>query len=418
MSYNYLLIENGIQYFESSDIDSVLHEYLVVLKNHLLFCKNNNIRPSHSNNTNLYVVKTTKSVDAKFFNIYHEKYYFDLQNFNIVSYSKLQGSTKYFAQLILAELIEEIKELFPKSKQNQVPINIQPCEPVQPKQISLKSMIDATAKLVVEEPVINNVSETVMQIEKKPNVLDSNIIINNSDLSIDDISESELKAELDKLQKLRDDKLEKLFVLKDKHEEAVEGYTSLITDINSSKMSNRLQKDKLERKQREYDGAKSTYRKIKADLALPRNDSKIDENNIPVLFADKYPIFKFMDENNILDTDVEFDTYTEIYNKLTENQQTDDTVYVPHNFHYLDEDKKKHFEEFINTTKTNYPSVDDLLMQLEEKDRIDVMSDMTKSSDTSSVFESSNTNATATLVKDMESANTLNKMKSLMSGNI
>jgi hypothetical protein len=43
-----------------------------------------------------------------------------------------------------------------------------------------------------------------------------------------------------------------------------------------------------------------------------------DEDKIPILFVDKYPVFKFLDTNNLLDQEQEYELFTDLYNKLLE----------------------------------------------------------------------------------------------------
>ena len=45
-------------------------------------------------------------------------------------------------------------------------------------------------------------------------------------------------------------------------------------------------------------------------------ENKITDENIPIMFQKQYPILKFMDMNELLDKDDDYDTYKSLYNDM------------------------------------------------------------------------------------------------------
>ena len=72
------------------------------------------------------------------------------------------------------------------------------------------------------------------------------------------------------------------------------------------------------------------------------------ENKISILFKDKYPIFKFMDGKNLLNTDDEYLHYVNMHDELYPKKMHNIETYVPHNIHYLDEVEKNKYENIKN----------------------------------------------------------------------
>lgn len=77
----------------------------------------------------------------------------------------------------------------------------------------------------------------------------------------------------------------------------------------------KLEKEKLDEFKRRYESDKSIYMNIKQD---------IDENNIPELFKDQYPIMKILDNMNILNDENGFKFY---YRKMCEILKNKTNVY-------------------------------------------------------------------------------------------
>jgi len=101
-------------------------------------------------------------------------------------------------------------------------------------------------------------------------------------------------------------------------------------------LSCQLQKDKNElkhkkdledEKRRKFEANKVVYFRIKQDI----QNGKIDEDNIPVLFVDDYPIFKFLDTEGLIDKDDNF----LIYMDLIEKDKTDSDIPIQNSYNEL-----------------------------------------------------------------------------------
>jgi hypothetical protein len=180
-----------------------------------------------------------------------------------------------------------------------------------------------------------------------------------------------LKEQLDKLNELKEQQLDIIDDAKDKLEDDRDKLTEYYCNISSEKRMLRIQKQKEEEKQRIFEADKKVYEKIKIDIIKER----ISEDNLPELFINKYPIFKFMDLNNLLDTDNDYDTYKSLYDEMYPPEKKINDPYVQHNVHYQKENK-------------SIPSVDEILADLES----DESDDSDKSNDTESMYKETNNN--------------------------
>ena len=409
----YRVVQSNNTLFESDSIDVALHEYLNILKEHILFCFANNFSPSNSNSDSLYVT-TVSYHQGKLYPIYMEKYYIDFNSFNLWASVNNQPPEVVTQSYFICKITESLKRLLETHSTNKnnhtlidskhqyrdktlnwlnqqhKPHNSIPTEP-------------STIPVLTQNKQSTELSKPSIIIEKIQNKeLDKAKIINETKQDIsEDLSEEQIKQELDRLIKIRETKLDTIFKLQDKKELEQENYTNVLCDINTAKMKNKLIKEKLEREKRKYDGAKSTYNKIKSDLNLPSTDRPFDESNIPILFADKYPIFKFMDENNLLNTANEFEIYYDMYTALVdENCPDDEKLNIEPN---VDQETRKLVDDFIINNQDTYPSVDKLLEEQEEKNRSTNVNNPSQEQPTS-IFKQNNIN--------------LSKIKDLMSGNI
>lgn len=102
---------------------------------------------------------------------------------------------------------------------------------------------------------------------------------------------------------------------------------------------------------------------------------KLLESKISVLFKDIYPIYKFMDSKDLLNTEDEYIHYINIYNEIFPKLKEErEDVYVPHNIHYLNEIEQKKYENIKSANKDmlgdyfnkNRKSLDQVLSKLDE----------------------------------------------------
>jgi hypothetical protein len=182
---------------------------------------------------------------------------------------------------------------------------------------------------------------------------------------------------LTELKNKENERLEKLKEIADKEEEKL---SALGNELGDKRREHFKNKEKEEENKNMFIANKKAYYLIKRDI----EDQKITESNISVLFKDYYPIYKFMDRNQLLDTDDEYVQYVNIYNELYPKQSFSVESYVPHNIHYLNDDEQKKYdhinksnkdmiEAFIENSKptNNRKSLEEVLLDIDREDNYD-----------------------------------------------
>jgi len=148
--------------------------------------------------------------------------------------------------------------------------------------------------------------------------------------------------------------------LKEQHKKDMAEYDNYLSELNNQKTLLRKAKDKSEQKMKIYESDKNSYCKINANIKkiLDPEEQKLAERNISPLFKQKYPIFKYMEDNNLLNTDGEFDVYCELfdsmYNSLGETE-------------YISDIHVSECKMYVDKYKNTIPSYEQLI---KEKDRI------------------------------------------------
>lgn len=88
--------------------------------------------------------------------------------------------------------------------------------------------------------------------------------------------------------------------------------------INKSIQENEIRKSEFKRKEKlteqknRFDANKKAYLMMKKNIET----GLLKEDKIPILFEKEYPIYKFMDNTNILNTDNAFETFFKLYDEL------------------------------------------------------------------------------------------------------
>jgi hypothetical protein len=77
-----------------------------------------------------------------------------------------------------------------------------------------------------------------------------------------------------------------------------------------------------------------TYHRIKESI----EEGTLTEETIPPMFAQKYPIFKFLDTENLIDDENVYDIYCELFDKTCPKKVIINNPYIPHNVNYLQDD--------------------------------------------------------------------------------
>lgn len=126
----------------------------------------------------------------------------------------------------------------------------------------------------------------------------------------------ELKRQIDELSKLKDAEIDELENLNENLHEFENKIIEEKFSVDAEKNKLKRDKEKWEEFKNIFNADKKIYKIMKEQL----DNSEIDE--IPELFEKKYPIFRVLDDNNLLDTSSEIYEYIKL---LPE----DDSVYIP-----------------------------------------------------------------------------------------
>lgn len=170
-------------------------------------------------------------------------------------------------------------------------------------------------------------------------------------------------------------------------EKQTKNYGRFIDKLNDEKRIIRVLEEKEEQRKRIFESDKSVYYKVFKQL----EDGKITEKHIPIFFKEKYPIFKYMDEQSFLEDEKEYSIYLLLFNKINskeEDKRIGDKVKSLNIFqqYYLDEDEladlnnvyeehKDVIDNFVEFMKehvaSNIPSFDEAMADAESDDEVE-----------------------------------------------
>jgi len=158
---------------------------------------------------------------------------------------------------------------------------------------------------------VNNSSDIHVQLPP----INTEIVITSEESEVDI---DELKRRIDELNRLKDAEMNNLENLNKNLHDQENIVIAEKFSVDAEKNKLKLDKEKWEEFKNIFNADKKIYKIMKEQIA----NEDIDE--IPELFEKKYPIFKILDENNLLD--IPSDIYE--YIKLLPE---DDSVYIPKN---------------------------------------------------------------------------------------
>ena len=144
--------------------------------------------------------------------------------------------------------------------------------------------------------------------------INTEILISSNNEEPEDLEE--LKKRIDELNKLKEQEIDDLENLNENLHEYENKIIQEKYNVDADKNKLKRDKEKWEEFKNIFNADKKIYRIMREQF----DRSEIDE--IPELFEKKYPIFKLLDENNLLDTSSEIYEYIKL---LPE----DDSVYIP-----------------------------------------------------------------------------------------
>lgn len=212
-----------------------------------------------------------------------------------------------------------------------------------------------------------------------PRPMDS--ILLKGDDNFSDISPVTLKKTIDALENLKQQEEKTLKELEQINEGDTENFSKFCNNLGDVKREFLKNQEREQERRNKFEANKSAYRKMKQHI----EEGKITEKQISPLFINDYPIYKFMDDHEIMDKPDDYIVYLSLYDELYPEKKTVPvTTYVPHNIHYLsDEEQKKYLtikndskniiEEFMHSQNSTsgqkkYPSVDEILEQVDDNE--------------------------------------------------
>jgi len=239
----------------------------------------------------------------------------------------------------------------------------------------VQEIIEKSSDLLETEIIPNSLLEEEIQ---KIRPMNSIILEKDGDLS-------ELKEKMELLKVLKETEEKKLKELEQIKEKDSENFVKYCEDVNDNKRLYFKEKERAEERRNRFEANKVAYNRMKQDIL----NGKLSENNISCLFANEYPIYKFMDQKQLLDQPDDYITFLNIYDQMHPNNTLEkENTYVPHNIHYLSEDEQKTYqnvketqkdliEEFINHNNNNnnnnksYPPIEEVLSSIDHDENQD-----------------------------------------------
>ena len=171
----------------------------------------------------------------------------------------------------------------------------------------------SSSDINVNLPVIN----TEIQITSDATKQEINQETNEENIE-EDINEEDLKKQIDELNRLKEQEIKDL-------EKLNEGFHEIENEVFGKNAILTAEKNKLTRDKENWEEFKNIFnvdKKIYRTMKEKIANKEMEETEIPELFEKKYPIFKVLDENNILDTVEDIHEYIKLL-------PTDDSVYIP-----------------------------------------------------------------------------------------
>jgi len=321
--------------YQTDDFIFILHEYLSIINDKLTFLINHNLQLSINklNFDHLYILRCIDD-GSKYFPICtKEKIYFDFKSKKLVN--AITDSS--IINNLISNICNNLNLLNSGSKNTHEPIFIQ-------------------------KPTFN-----------------PNRVIENLTESIDFSDPDKLKNKIDELEKLKNEKLNKLEDNKKIHTKDVKDFTKFSTNLFNKKRDLNEIKDELQQKHNVYKSDKKAYQMMKLDIEA----GDLEEKFISPFFVKKYPIFKFMDQHNLFDQHDEFNVYNDLDDTLNEkdNEQSYLQKNIPQNIidefieeygqKYNDDDISSEIDDESDNDEESVSSDEEIILQLRPQEKKD-----------------------------------------------
>lgn len=385
--YEFTIYENNSTIGKSNYLNIALNKLLFIVRKNLCLLHKNNItlNTRFDNNSFIKINILTSHTNTK---LEVEKIEFDLEQCKFVSNSMNDFNTNLddFNISILNDIISLKSTLYqtvepiikPQVTTNKPQVtSIKPqITPVKHETLLAKLEVVPTKSeappITTTKPQITIIKPPTTEKETKPtDPLDSDSDDDIPDEAITPEALELLETDLRKLEELKEEGLKKIQEVKEHQKKESDKYENVLFELHDKKKQERMRKEKEQQNRKVFEYDKKIYAEMKKEIEKPLHIRKFDENNIPILFRPKYPIFKFMEQESKFGNEKEFELYSElhdaIYNKPEEtnsNSNLDNEIYIPHNIHYLNDTEKEKFFNLVNNNK--YPSLDSLLIEQEK----------------------------------------------------
>ena len=409
--YTYTLYENNEAVYSTESLDNAMHELLCLIRNYMVFIKSHGLSLGKKKLDNPYISSAITNLDPKKrYNIITENIYFSLNDY---SFHTDLGNIFVYYDTLHTRLINELKNLQNVPFDN-IKVVSDNTKIIQNKIGTTKSVTNNKLTLIPsklnneqtdEKLTTKNITELITDTTKILTDVQKNIELNTKSINVtdimpctdampctvstkqtetgsiipntqtkpeeiinsDNIELEEFEKQIKLLEDIKKQEEEKIKKIRETHNNEKGEYLDYSCEVNGEKMLDRINNERLNEKRRIFDHDKrlfiTLYDEIKA--------GERSEDNIPVLFKQKYPILKFMNDIDHLDTDNDFESYTELFNEIYPVILEEDTPYVPHNYNYLNTDTKNKYLEFIKLNKGTLKSLDDILLELNKEEHKD-----------------------------------------------
>ncbi len=283
----YYVIDSNYEFrvvCSSAHLSDVLHEFLSRVNDELnvLIKYDMKISADKLLFSNLYIIKC-KDIKQKHHPVILDTYRFDANSSTLLSSDSIRSK-------ICTDLMNKIKE------------NIK-------KVTMFSNSNSSTDNDEVESLIPDTVSLTV---DSEESWWQSKLGFSNpNNTPVNDKDDKDDKEELvDKKNKIQDE----ISQIESKLQNDTDLYVKNLTTVHEKRKNLRNEKDKEDEKKRVFKVDKKIYFQMKEQILA----GKLTEENVPELFASKYPIFKFMEDNSLLDSEDEdeYDTYRSFYDEI------------------------------------------------------------------------------------------------------
>ncbi|ARF09503.1 hypothetical protein Indivirus_1_126 [Indivirus ILV1] len=339
VNFNLIDKNHPLYKFSSLEINDVFHELLTKVDSILFALTDSGVSYENLNFDNLECIEARNDTNNPHIAVILNRYRFSISEMAFVNVRNIDD--KYFLNpKHHGEIVFQIKDKLNKPKTKK------------------------SKKITIVKPDVPRPMNSVL-------VEDTN--------NLDNISPETLKKTIDELENLKKQEEEKLKELEEINEKDTNKFSDFCDKLGDAKREYRRNKEMEEEKKKKFEANKCAYRKMRQHLI----DGKITENDISPLFKKEYPIYKFMDEKDLLDKPDEYILYLNMYDELypEKNEKSD---YIPHNVNYLSAEEKKKYldmkttnqdiiEEFIygqpeNNLVKKYPSLNEILEKVGDSD--------------------------------------------------